>query len=257
MQTQAATILPYVVSFLAVSLIAFVHLIVPRLRVTLLDESLWLHASAGVAVSYVFVDILPHLASYHDTLATTPAGSFEFLEHHTYVLSLFGFVAFLGVYLASEHQRSERDVVALGFKEAPASIRTTVLAVVAYNFLIGDLVGQLSNQTAEPIILFALVMAIHLLGVDLLVRGKFTRVYDGFVRVGSIVALYCGWLTALVIPLSAEARALAFAFLAGAIIVATVVQELPHIRTKAQYAAFCVGALVLTVLILVFENLKY
>ena len=75
MQTQAATILPYVVSFLAVSLIAFVHLIVPRLRVTLLDESLWLHASAGVAVSYVFVDILPHLASYHDTLATTPAGA--------------------------------------------------------------------------------------------------------------------------------------------------------------------------------------
>ena len=49
-------------SFAGASLIALVHLFGHRLRFLHTPQSSWLDFLAGVALGYVFVDILPHLA---------------------------------------------------------------------------------------------------------------------------------------------------------------------------------------------------
>jgi len=64
-------------------MIALVHLLLPRFGFIHKPGNAWVPASAGVAMSYVFMDIFPHLAKSHAKLLNT-AGSdlYSFLTHH-------------------------------------------------------------------------------------------------------------------------------------------------------------------------------
>jgi hypothetical protein len=247
----------YAVSFVGVALVALVHLRVHRLRL-LADTSVpWIAASAGVAVSYVFVNLLPKLASGHEVLAATePSGWLGYIVGHSYVLALVGFITFYAAHLARARcARLPADRIS--FCEAPTAIKLMAVAFPVYNFLIGDLIGVYAMQRGTPAILFALVMAIHFVGLDYLARTRFTRIYDETLRGLSILALFAGWFTALARPVQPEVLALGSSFLAGGIILVTTVTELPHVRTRREFGAFTAGAVVVAALLLVLEASGY
>ena len=55
--------LSILLSFLGMCLLVFVHLFTPWFRFLHTEAGPWISASAGVAIAYVFLDILPLLAS--------------------------------------------------------------------------------------------------------------------------------------------------------------------------------------------------
>lgn len=257
MEAQTHALVVYAVSVLSVSLVALVHLRVHRMRFMTDTHVPWIAASAGVAVSYVFVNLLPKLAAGHEVLAASqPSGWLRYVVGHSYVLALVGFVTFHAAHLARKRY-GLLDADRTGFREAPAAIKAMAVAFPVYNFLIGDLIGVYAIQRGAPVILFAVVIAIHFIGLDHLFRAMFTRIYDDTLRGLSITALYAGWFTALVMPLQPEVLALGSSFLAGGMILVTTVSELPHVQTPREFRAFTAGAVIIAALLLVLETSGY
>lgn len=244
----------YAISLLSVSLVALVHLRVHRMRFMSGVRIPWTAAAAGVAVSYVFINLLPKLASGHEVLSGMQPGSLlRYVVSHSYVLALVGFITFYAAHLARQRFAQSMRADQIGLREAPAAIKLMAVAFPVYNFLIGDLIGVYGLQRGGPALLFGVVMAIHFIGMDHAFRTGFTRVYDDKLRGLSIAALYAGWFTALAMPVQPEVLALGSSFLAGGIIVVTTVIELPHVHTRREFHAFTAGAVVVAALLLGLE----
>ena len=239
---------------MGVCLVALVHLGVHRLRFMSDTAFPWIAASAGVAVSYVFINLLPKLAAGHSVLAAAQSSSWlRYIVGHSYVLALIGFITFYAAHLARKRLSVSDATDAIGFSDAPTAIKAMAIAFPVYNFLIGDLIGVYGLLGGAPVLLFALVMAIHFIGLDHLFRAAFTRMFDDTLRGMGIVALFAGWFTALAMPVQPEVLALGSSFLAGGIILVTTVSELPHVQTRRQLGVFVASASVITALLLMLE----
>jgi hypothetical protein len=239
---------------MGVCLVALVHLGVHRLRFMSDTAFPWIAASAGVAVSYVFINLLPKLAAGHSVLAASQSSSWlRYIVGHSYVLALIGFITFCAAHLARKRLSVSDATDAIGFSDAPTAIKAMAIAFPVYNFLIGDLIGVYGLLGGAPVLLFALVMAIHFIGLDHLFRAAFTRMFDDTLRGMGIVALFAGWFTALAMPVQPEVLALGSSFLAGGIILVTTVSELPHVQTRRQLGVFVASASVITALLLMLE----
>lgn len=84
-----------IASFLAALMLASVHLLCVRLR--FLDRtprSRWLSFAGGVAVSYVFLHLLPEIAKGQRLMDERTRGVLAFFEGHAYLLALAGLVGF-------------------------------------------------------------------------------------------------------------------------------------------------------------------
>jgi hypothetical protein len=228
--------------FLGAALFALVFLAVGRLR--FLDTEAgerWLDIAAGVAVAYVFVDLFPHLASkQHVLLAALDSGLTGFLEHHAYLVALFGFAVFLGANLRSE----ELDL--LPPEQAPpriikAGVAVVVLSVSAYVCLLGYMLGEQPDHRAEPVVIFALAMAIHMIGVAHSMRSRIPVLYDRVHRFVFAGAALLGWAIGVLVDVPDTTYALWFSFLAGSIIAVTVTCELRRITTNTRFGFFFLG----------------
>jgi len=93
-------------------------------------------------------------------------------------------------------------------------------------------------------------MAIHFVGIDWLLRGNFTNLYDQTARFSFASGIFAGWLTGLFLEISNATLALWYALIAGGLIVITTIHEMPKIQSLRQYGYFCVGAGTFSALIL-------
>ena len=238
-------------SFIGVSVIALVHLQVPRFHFMRKQDNLWLPASVGVTMAYVFVDIFPHLAKVGGKLVNTEGNSLHgFLGHNIYLVSLLGFAVYLGIILLVRTYRQNQNPSNITYASAPATVKLEIASLVAYNFLIGDLLAVEPAHHPVHAIIFALAMAIHLAGVDWLLRNHFTNLYDQTARFAFAAAIFAGWITGVLLEISQATLALWYALIAGGIIVIATVYEIPKIRSPREYAFFCVGAGVFSALVL-------
>jgi hypothetical protein len=242
-------------SLVGVLAIALVHLLVPRFRFMSKPDNIWVPASAGVALAYVFMDIFPHLAKSKAKLVPTGDNPiYEFLTQHIYFVGFVGFAVYLGVILAERMFRKDQSAADITFRSAPVVIQIECISLAGYSFLIGYLLSEQATHLPEPAIFFGLAMAIHFAGLDYLTRGHFPRLYDGTLRYALPVSVLAGWLTGVVLEISNISLELWYSFLAGGIIVVAAVYELPHIHTRRQYWAFLVGAGVFSVMILAIQS---
>lgn len=237
-------------SLLGVALIALVHLFANRLR--FMNDEGWHAISAGVALSYVFLDLLPHLAAKQQILlAGSEDGLFAFLTHHAYLLALAGMLTFIP--LATAAQRHQE--LAPG-TEAPRRVRTAVLAIFSgYNLLIGVLIGEQPVHRAEPVLLFALAIAIHVASVDAWMRTNNPRTYDRIFRFAFAAAVTAGYALAVESQVSMEIFSLAFSFVAGAIMTVAIAFELPPVLRAGASWRFVGGAVGFSALLLIYEAL--
>jgi hypothetical protein len=236
-------------SFSGALLIACVHLFVGRMKSLRRADGLMLPASTGIAIAYVFMDVLPHLASKQAILMAEYEGVFfNFAAHHTYLLALLGFMVFLGVEL--NLQRQQQLATDKGW--------TTQLAVVAaslcfYSFLIGYMLAEQPAHRVEPALLFAIAMSAHFAGLNFLHWERAPFLYDGPFRIVYAASILVGWFAGYASDISEPVFAMTFSYLAGGIIGAAVVSELPRVKQTRNFVVFCVGAIGFTVLILLFE----
>lgn len=219
------------VSFLAVVLFALVHLF--AYKATLLGKTRHgriLSAGGGIAISYVFIDLLSKLGASQTVVSKALDGVFPFFERHVYILALVGFMVFFAV------DRTSRSRYGFWLSMASYAI---------FNFLIGYAVADKDDPEVQPLILFTFAMILHYFTNDFSLSKEHGSLYRKVGRWILIAALFAGWIGAQFIELSPTAVALVGAFIAGGVIMNVTRHELPE-DNPHSLSAFIYAAVIYT-----------
>jgi len=224
------------------ALLAVVHLLSGRLRVDGERRRRWLSAASGVSVAYVFVLLLPEVSEAALSVGERQ-GEALLAEQLVYLMALVGFVVFYGVEVVVVQRRGEPTETATG-------VYRFHLAVFAlYSAVIGFLLFHQEVETVTSLALYAVAMGLHLVATDAGLRRHHGAAFDRWGRWllagGTLVGGAMGALAAE----SGLALSMTFGFLAGAIVLNVVKEELPSLD-QSRFVAFVSAALAYTVVLL-------
>lgn len=204
-----------------------------------------LSAAGGISVAYVFVHVLPELASWQRHLAPDGAAA----ERLLYVVALGGLVVFYGLERLALTSRPEPD------REGGLAFRLHVGAFALYNALVGYLLLQGARSAPTDLALFALAMATHLLVNDVGLQAHHGPAYRRVGRWVLMAAPLAGWGIAcaervdLLPRVPAQVPAALFGALAGTVVLTVLKEELPDGR-DSRFWPFLLGAVAYAALLL-------
>lgn len=231
--------MPYsVVSFFSVLTLVAVHLFAYKMQaIDRLSHGRFLSVGGGIAIAYIFIDLLPKLSEADNIVRNFLASIFPYFERHVYVIALFGFLLFFLVD-RSTNSAWERTGYWL-----------SIGSYALFNFLIGYAVSYEDDPSIQPLALFTFAMALHYFTNDYtLMRNNSTtyRTYDRFILV---ICLILGWLFGNWFMISDAAIALVNAFIAGGVIMNVTRHELP-MDNPNNSGTFLLGAIFYTIVLL-------
>jgi hypothetical protein len=231
--------------------LAMIHIIAARLRfLRETPRSRWLSLGSGVSVAYVFVHILPELSQSQETLQNKLDQSLAFLEHHVYLMALFGLAAFYGLERAANRSRQRNRATAQGDVTSTGVFWLHIGSFGIYNALIGYLLLHREEPGLGSLVFFTIAMGLHFIVNDYGLREHHKHTYDQIGRWILAVAIIIGWVLGSRTEISQAAIAVLFAFLAGGVVLNVLKEELPNER-ESKFWAFALGAGGYTALLLV------
>lgn len=231
----------------AAVLLAVVHVVARRFEeaLSVVPRSRWLSIGGGVSVAYVFVHLLPELASAQreleeaGTLATA-------VGDELWLGALAGLVVVYGLERLST-ERGER-----GDRQGDDGDATTWVhlgSYALYNAIAGFLLLEQAEQGPLRLALYTTAIAVHFLVND---HGLVERHGDVYRAVGRWLlagAILAGWLASLVGVPGEATVPLLLGFLAGGIVLNVLKEELPEQR-RGRFGTFAVAAAAYAALLL-------
>ncbi|MGR3572946.1 hypothetical protein [Brevirhabdus sp.] len=229
---------------------ALTHIFIGKLRfLERTPRSRWLSASGGVAVSYIFLHVLPELAAHRDTFAEALGLGAGRAETAVYALALAGLITFYGL------ERSLKRSIAPRPATPPRSGETTEAAALPpvgafwlhigsfalYNAIIGYLLLHRETPGLWSLVIYGVAMVLHFVTNDFGLREHHRRRYDQLARWILAGAVLAGWALGLVGELPPIGIGLLFAFLAGGVVLNVLKEELPEDR-QSSFLPFLLGA---------------
>jgi zinc transporter ZupT len=233
------------------------HLLAPRIRrLPLVPEQVTASFAGGIAVSYVFLHLLPELADGNerigelldDTGTRTPLLGLEI-----FVVALLGFLVFYGLErLAERHQEhvespgehgpAQRDEQPVQGTGEASVFRLHLTSFVVYNAVIGYTLPLNWRASGAFAVLFTVAMGLHFVlsdrGLEERYGARFDRPQPRLVLASGLIV---GWaLAALFAPTSDVFVSLLTAFLAGSILLNVFKEEIPPTR-RSHFGWFAVG----------------
>ncbi len=232
--------IPYPIqSLIAIIIFSLVHLFANQARrLNFKTHSQFLSTGSGVALAYIFIDLLPKLSK--GSLADYGSWEkiFPFLERHDYIMALSGFLLFFIV------DRSQSIL-----KKESVYFILSLSSYALLNFLIGYAVADKDNPEVRPLVLFTFAMALHYFMNDYSLTEAHGAQYDKFAKWILIACLFLGWLVGAYYQLSERAVALMSAFIGGGVIMNVTRHELPE-ENPHSLKAFLVAAIAYTAVLL-------
>jgi hypothetical protein len=202
-----------------------------------LTHGRFLSIGGGIAIAYIFIDLLPKLSASNEIVQHFFAGFFPYFERHVYVMALSGFLLFFLV------DRSASSV----WKRTSYWLSLGSYAI--FNFLIGYAVSYQDDPSIQPLALFTFAMALHYFTNDYSLMRSHHDAYQRYDRFILMLCLIMGWFTGNLLTISDAAVALINAFIAGGVIMNVVRHELPA-ENPNNTGAFLLGAVAYTVVLL-------
>lgn len=201
-----------------------------------LGHNRWMSFSGGIAVSYVFVYVLPSLHYYQQQYVENETNLA--METELYFIGLIGVLIFFAVHKAAvraekTHRTGEGSFfwIQIGF-------------FAIYNMLIAFIVFGTDVKGVEAVF-YGIAVGFHYMALshDLWREDKERYERTGrYILAGGIIA---GWLAGMLISFSSFVLAVIFAFISGAMIFNVLKKELPP-EEDAHLPAFLTGALLHT-----------
>lgn len=222
-------------------LLSLVHLY--GYRLLLLDiapRSRWLSLSGGIAISYVFIDILPELNEAHHTLQST-ATFITLLEQHVYLMALAGLIFFYGLEKLARQSKAKNTVHHNQDVAEPGIFWLHVISFTLYNFLIGYLLQHREESGLVNSAWYVIAMGMHFLVNDYSLRDYYKGLYHKVGRWVLAAAITMGWAISHHYIVDEALLAALFGFLAGSIILHILKEELPE-ESTSRYWSFVLGA---------------
>lgn len=204
-------------SLIAIIIFSLVHLFANKANLlNFTAHSRFLSLGSGVAISYIFVDLLPKLSKNDSVVRGALGPIFPYFERHVYVMALLGFLLFFIV------DRSQKLL-----EKQSVYFLLSLSSYAFLNFLVGYAVVDKNNPEVKPLVLFTFAMTLHYFMNDYSLREAHGEQYDRFGKWILIASLCLGWMTGSYFQLSATAIALVSAFIGGGVIMNVTRHELP------------------------------
>jgi hypothetical protein len=125
-----------------------------------------------------------------------------------------------------------------------------------YALFVGYMLAEQPLYRPEPALLFALAMAAHFLGLHYELMHERPQAYNKVVRYLLIGCTSLGWLGSGFFTISQPVFALGFAYISGGIVAVGAISDLPRVKSAPAFAAFLLGALGYSVLLLAIEGFR-
>jgi hypothetical protein len=217
------TQLPAAVSFTGSLLLAGAIVLSRYCRkFTLQIERRWHALSAGVAVAYVFVSIMPELEEHRSAVAESSLGMLLDTEKRIYLWALTGFVVFGGL----SRLRSEP---VNGLRRAGWLYPGTILGYALYVLLMGYLLVRSEDTSMLSLALYVVAIGLHLFMVDNELAEQFEQRYESSGRWVLVGSALVGWALGIGSAFSDSVTSRLFAFLAGGVLITAV-----HAEARAE-----------------------
>ncbi|MBZ0165362.1 MAG: ZIP family metal transporter, partial [Candidatus Omnitrophica bacterium] len=177
---------------------AAIHIFIGRLYfLDIIPRSRLLSASSGVAVTYVFLHVLPLLSEAQHEINQTKF-LVKFFERHVYLVALIGLIFFYGI------ERRVRSARQTGEMERGHPIQNPVFwlrfsAFAVYNVLIGYLLLYPMEPRYKNIWLYFLAIGLHFVSSDFGLRKDHVFQYDAYGRWILAGSVLMGWAIGLVV----------------------------------------------------------
>jgi len=215
--------------------------VVPRSR--------FLSVAGGISVAYVFLHLLPELGVFQDELQGEIEGTaWRFLEHHIYLVAMFGLVFFYGLeQMVKSSKRRHKNSGERNSKDGVFWIH--IGSFTLYNALIGYLLVREEYESAWGMLFFFIAMGVHFITNDKGLRATHKEDYDKYGRWLLTFAILIGWGIGVVMEVNDLIISFLTALLAGGVILNVLKEELPEER-ESSFSAFCIGIVGYSILLL-------
>jgi hypothetical protein len=217
----------------------------------------FLSFAAGIAVAYVFVDVMPALGRMRDMVMSAPSAFHRFFpEYSVYLWSMAGFLLFYCL-------ESMVVVVPRNSKDHAGSHAATpswlawlhIGGFAAYAWMLSHImVWKLHEPRALAI--YAVAMGMHIFPIACNLSHHYPEVYNRRGAVVLALASLLGWVTGAAVDIPTPILVNLVAVVVGGVIVNTTITELPK-EGEGRRGYFLSGALVYTALLLTLSHFEH
>lgn len=199
--------------------LALLHGIFPWLDRKLAPyKKVWYPFSGGIAIGYVFLYLLPKLSDYTAIIVEANPGAWEFWQYRVFLFCLLGFITYYlidHIYLKLSEYANRRF-----------HLHSTGLLI--YNVFVGAIFASFPRSGVAALLVGIFCLSVHALGTDHQAREWQPIAFDRVWRWLFALGVIAGWLINYFLHMPKDLIILAWAFLAGAIIVNVMTEELPE-----------------------------
>ena len=207
------------------------------------DRRSALSFGAGISIAYVFVRVLPELHEARLDVVAAVRAPLPFEGAIVYYMALLGFMTFYSL----DHLRRRSGESGEEGRER-AAFRFHLGGFAAYVALLSYLLVQDSPDSIGLTALYAVTIAVHLLGIDHSLREEYGAAYDGSGRFLLAGMSLLGWIAGLFGVLPALVLPALMALISGAIIVNSATMELPP-EKDGRFMPFVTGGMMYGILL--------
>lgn len=197
--------------------------------------------AGGIAVAYVFVELMPRLGVSQTTLKQLAADSVPLKERHVYLVAFLGFLFFYGSQRISALNSSN------------VSFWLNMMSYVLLNFLVGYEIVDINDPFIRPLYLFTFALGLHYFITDHSIAKAHPEMYDRAGRFILAFALYLGFIAGILTEIPKTTVIYAVAFVAGGLILNVLSYELPRDQKSQSFTAFALGGILYS-MILVYQG---
>jgi len=237
-------VLPMVLAIWLIPFLFGAHL---KLGATIGRRSL-LSAAAGIAVGYVFIDLLPDMARLQESFTAAAAGlGHPFPQFRVYSSAMIGFVFFFvleNMVVAARPEAGQEE------SSENASYWAQLFGFTAYAGLMSYLLWAEEELDLAGLALYSLAMFLHFWTVDHSLREEHGARYDRSGRWLLVAGLLIGGVVG-VLGFKSELLVPTFmGFIAGGVVINSLKDELPG-RGEGKALPFVMGAFGYSLLLLI------
>ena len=207
-----------------------------------------LSIAAGVAVAYVFIDILPELAMHRLALVEALGHDILFAGQRIYIAALLGFILFYGLDYMVLHAGAGHHEEG-GERAMDYVFWLHVGGFCGYGWLIGYLLPERAGAGALPLVLYTVAMAFHFVLIDHQLEHEHGRAYDRVGRWLLAGSILIGCVVGATLHISELAISRLFAVVAGGVVITSAQAELPRDK-DGRFGWFVFGAAAYATLLL-------
>ena len=217
----------------------------------------FLSFAAGIAVAYVFVDMMPALGRMRDIAMQSQSDFYRmFPEYSVYLWAMVGFLAFYCLEtMVAKPGREGPEIHEGGHgRAAPWQAWVYIGGFAVYAWMLTHIMVWKFHDT-PALCLYGVAMGMHIFPVACHLRSHYQATYD---RRGAFVlalAVLAGWATGRGLAIPTPILVNVVALVAGGVIVNSSIAELPKAGEGRRWP-FLAGALLYTALLLLLSHFE-